>query len=141
MTNADELPGRSGSELSEAKDAAVEPPSSGLDSQGAVQDDNVADMATSESSQDEDAEGEADADYEFETAPPAESNAQEAESSSEEEPRRSLKRPASAEDDDYMMNNPELYGLRRSVRSPYIPYKSTQLISSDRAVLDQTVVW
>ncbi|KAJ9647797.1 ATP-dependent DNA helicase Hrp3 [Coniosporium apollinis] len=117
VTNADELPGRSGSELSEAKDAAVEPPSSGLDSQGAVQDDNVADMATSESSQDEDAEGEADADYEFETAPPAESNAQEAESSSEEEPRRSLKRPASAEDDDYMMNNPELYGLRRSGRA------------------------
>jgi len=75
-------------------------------------------MVTSESSHTEDAEGSEDADYDAETpAAAAQSDAMD-DASSDEVSSRPRKRKASVEDDSYMMKDPELYGLRRSVRLP-----------------------
>lgn len=70
------------------------------------------------SSQDEDAMGSDDAEYDIEdTLPPTiQLSAPEMRSTSEPST-TSSKRKGSFEDDDYMLNDPELYGLRRSVRS------------------------
>ncbi|KAL9580649.1 MAG: hypothetical protein Q9212_004368 [Teloschistes hypoglaucus] len=72
----------------------------------------------SESSPDEDAMGSDDAEYDIEdTLPPTiQLSAPEMRSTSEPST-TSSKRKASLEDDDYMLNDPELYGLRRSVES------------------------
>ena len=68
------------------------------------------------SSQDEDALGSDDADYEIESPlPPTIQVTRDALSSSDDS-RRPSKRKAGIEEDEYIMNNPELYGIRRSVR-------------------------
>ena len=69
-----------------------------------------------DSSQDEDAVGSDDVDYAAEIDPPTVLVTHESRSTSEDSQRTS-KRKATAEDDDYIMNNPELYGIRRSVRT------------------------
>lgn len=117
VTNASDLSSRSGSELSEAKDGPpAEAPSSGADSQGLTLDGDTANMVTSESSHTEDADGSEDAEYDAETPAPAQSDAGREDPPSEESSARSRKRKASINDDDYMLQDPELYGLRRSVR-------------------------
>jgi chromodomain-helicase-DNA-binding protein 1 len=115
VTNIDDMSSRSDSELSDIKDPIVEGPSSDEDSQGKSYDVEMADRVTSESSEDEDAEGEADGDYDSETPPPAQLNTGRACSSTSQDSRRPSKRKASVEDDEYITQNPELYGLRRSV--------------------------
>ena len=59
--------------------------------------------------------GSDDGDFEMDSPIPAEHGALETRSSSEES-RRPPKRKAGIEDDEDIMNNPELYGIRRSVR-------------------------
>ena len=66
------------------------------------------------SSEDEDALGSEDADYEIEDAAMDMDAVQESQSSSQDS-RRSLKRKSTAQEEDYMRNDPELYGIRRSV--------------------------
>ena len=78
----------------------------------------------SSSSEDEDALGSEDADYEMEDATMDVDDAQDAQSSSQDS-RRSLKRKSMTQEEDYIKNDPELYGIRRSV--------------SDVGVLFQTV--
>lgn len=69
-----------------------------------------------ESSHDEDAIGSDDADYDMETpAAPDPTITLGDDASSSEDSRRYAKRKVGVEHDDHMMNNPELYGLRRSV--------------------------
>ncbi|KAI4276736.1 MAG: hypothetical protein L6R38_005581 [Xanthoria sp. 2 TBL-2021] len=73
---------------------------------------------TSESSHDEDAVGSDDADFELDNSPPPalQQPTRHTRSSSETSSRLG-KRKASGEDDDFMLADPELYGLRRSGRA------------------------
>ncbi|KAF4307285.1 SNF2-related protein [Botryosphaeria dothidea] len=114
VTNADDEDAPSESELSDPTNRAGAPISLGSDDQSPVHDeDNDVDA---ESSHSEDAEGSEDGDYESET-PLAQSDDQEVDRSSSEDSQRPRKRKASVEDDEYITQNPELYGLRRSGRA------------------------
>ena len=102
------------SDLSEA----IEPPTTTLSSQAGGQDDfdnGEECRMNSEQSNDEDAAGSDDADYDMETSPPAEVGVPRYDRSSSQDSRKALKRKVGLENDEYIMNNPELYGLRRSV--------------------------
>ena len=68
-----------------------------------------------DSSHNDDAAGSEDADYDVETPPPVEVHTVRDERSTSQDSRRPAKRKAGLEDDEHIMNNPELYGLRRSV--------------------------
>ncbi|KAF2748148.1 hypothetical protein M011DRAFT_499340 [Sporormia fimetaria CBS 119925] len=70
-----------------------------------------------EFSEDADAEGEPDGDYTSDDAVDDQPRLERAQSSSSEESIRPTKRKASAEVDEFMAQNPELYGLRRSGRA------------------------
>jgi len=88
-----------------------------------------------ESSNNDDAAGSEDADYDMETTPPLEAGYGREERSLSQESRRPAKRKAGLEDDEHIMNNPELYGLRRSVSRP--PLANQSCINEEiRAVLD-----
>lgn len=80
-------------------------------------DDAIHGMATSESEDEEDADGEVDADFEVETPPTAPTGGMRPDRSVSEESLRPAKRKAGVDDDEHMKENPELYGLRRSVRN------------------------
>jgi len=116
VTNADDISRHSDTELSDAKDAIAEDVSSSDEAQEDGYNGNAQDYAMSDSSEDVDAEGEPDADYESETPPPVQRDASRSRTSSSEESRRPSKRKASGDYVD-MNQNPDLYGLRRSVGS------------------------
>ncbi|KAF2002774.1 hypothetical protein P154DRAFT_544173 [Amniculicola lignicola CBS 123094] len=116
MTAADALSAHSDSDLSDAKAAIAEDPSSDEDAPGEDEDEPDAMEVDSSSSEDMDAEGEPDGDYDSETPPPAEKDTGRARSSTSQESGRS-KRKASVEEEEFMEQNPELYGLRRSGRA------------------------
>jgi chromodomain-helicase-DNA-binding protein 1 len=79
-------------------------------------DDAIHDMATSDIDDEEDAPGEEDADFDEETPPPEAANHLRQDSSSSEGSLRPGKRKNEMiDDEEYMKQNPELYGLRRSV--------------------------
>lgn len=80
--------------------------------------DAIHDMATSEMDEDEDAPGEEDEDYDADTPPTGPSNGMRHDRSLSEESMRPGKRKPDldVDDEEYMKENPELYGLRRSVR-------------------------
>ncbi|KAM0723058.1 hypothetical protein Q7P37_001257 [Cladosporium fusiforme] len=85
--------------------------------QEASDDDAMQDMATSEVDEEDEGPEEQDADFDEETPPPdAENGMRHDESSSEEEVRSGTRRVA-VDDEQYMKQNPELYGLRRSGRA------------------------
>ncbi|KAL8738090.1 MAG: hypothetical protein Q9181_001076 [Wetmoreana brouardii] len=89
---------------------------------------NTYESTGSEPLQDEDAIGSDDAEYEMEDAllPTVQSNPHDSRSSSETSS-NSRKRKGSFEDEEFMMNDPELYGLRRSARAR----PSRRVIESD----------
>ena len=68
-----------------------------------------------ESSQDEDAVGSDDPDYDMATPPTGNAGSHGDDRSSSQDSPRQKKRKAGPEHEDYMLSNPELYGLRRSV--------------------------
>lgn len=70
-----------------------------------------------ESSQDEDAVGSDDPDYDMATPPTGNAGPYRDDRSSSQDSPRQRKRKAGPEHEDYMLNDPELYGLRRSVSS------------------------
>ncbi|KAK3088983.1 ATP-dependent DNA helicase Hrp3, partial [Teratosphaeriaceae sp. CCFEE 6253] len=82
----------------------------------ASDDDAIHDMATSEMNEDDDAPGEEDADYDAESPPP-EAGMQRDRSLSEESTRPGKRKSEEVDDDDFIKQNPELYGLRRSGRA------------------------
>lgn len=108
----------SDSDLSDTNEPAAAAPSSDVDAPGEEydDDDNEPAAADSDSSDDVDAEGEPDGDYDSDSPPSEHAPSSPAQSVSSQESSRPLKRKASADKDDYMTQNPELYGLRRSVR-------------------------
>ncbi|KXL48029.1 hypothetical protein M433DRAFT_63456 [Acidomyces richmondensis BFW] len=74
-------------------------------------------MATSEMEEDEDAPGEYDEDYDMETAAAEASDGMRHDRSSSEERPRPGKRKSEMDDESHILQNPELYGLRRSGRA------------------------
>lgn len=112
--NAAITPG-SESDLSEATDPHTitnsSPHPSRQDDGGVNFDQNT----NTESLHEEDAVGSDDADYNLETPPLADLGSPRDARSSSQDSQRNGKRKAGAEHDDFMLNNPELYGLRRSV--------------------------
>ena len=109
---------RSESELSDVGDIPTTTISPTTEQQDEVHSDDNAihDMATSELDEEEDAPSEDDADFDEETPPPDEADAMRLDRSSSEDSLRPGKRKADVVDDEqYMKQNPELYGLRRSV--------------------------
>ena len=87
----------------------------GAQHQEASEDDAIHDMATSELEEDEEDGEEKDADFDEETPPPEGTNGLRHDGSSSEDDVRSGKRKATVDDEAFMKQNPELYGLRRSV--------------------------
>lgn len=72
--------------------------------------------AGAESSDNDDNNASDDADFDMEDSPaPSQSDAPQDETSTSNSSRRAPKRKAGADEDDYIRENPELYGLRRSV--------------------------
>lgn len=110
------IPSESDSELSEA----IDPPNTILSSLPHGDERDAEDTYTpddSASSHDQDAIGSDDADYDMEGSPAVEAPVRDTSSPSQTSSRLG-KRKASVEEEDFMGKNPELYGLRRSVRSP-----------------------
>jgi len=106
----------SDSDMSHTHEDAAAEPASDVDAPGEDDDEDVEMAQDSGSSDDVDAEGEADGDYNSESPPPEQAESDDARSSVSQDSRRPSKRKASPEGDDYITQNPELYGLRRSVR-------------------------
>jgi chromodomain-helicase-DNA-binding protein 1 len=108
----------SDSDLSDAQEPAAIDPSSDIDAPGDEYDDDDDDAAAavSDSSADVDADGEPDGDYDSESPPSEHAPSSRARSLSSQGSPRPLKRKASEDKDNYITQNPELYGLRRSVR-------------------------
>src|SRR5947207_11355108 len=76
------------------------------------------DDSSAASSDDDQQAGSDDAEYDLETPPAVDADISRHERSSSPESRRPAKRKAGGlEDDEHILNNPELYGLRRSVCS------------------------
>lgn len=124
--SADEAPNdyRSESDLSEFNETAAVPlrdsasppqsPAAHESSEDAEAEPDLNDHI--ESSEDE-AQASDDADYDIEESPaPSQSDANRESRSTSQDSRRAPKRKAVVEEDDYIRENPELYGLRRSVR-------------------------
>lgn len=109
-------PRRSESEISDTNDFPTAMDSPDAANEGMFSDDDaVHDMATSELDEDEDAPGEEDADFDMESPRPRQDDAHAHDRSSSEPSSRPGKRKADVDDEEYMKQNPELYGLRRSV--------------------------
>jgi chromodomain-helicase-DNA-binding protein 1 len=111
-------PPRSESELSDLNDLPTTNVSSATPPEQIEpsDDDAIHDMATSELDEDEDAEGEADADFDDESPPPQPAGGMRHDRSPSEDSIRPGKRKMEIDDEEeYMKQNPELYGLRRSV--------------------------
>lgn len=80
-----------------------------------------ADPESDESSNDGDNNASDDADFDMEESPaPSQSDGHQDQRSSSNDSRRVPKRKAVNEEDDYIRENPELYGLRRSVCLPML---------------------
>lgn len=109
-----EQPTRSESELSDLHD--LPPVQNHAIEHGPSDDDAIHDMATSEMDEDDDAPGEDDADFEAESPRAEPTNGMRHDRSPSEESLRPGKRKPDVDDEEYMKQNPELYGLRRSVR-------------------------
>jgi chromodomain-helicase-DNA-binding protein 1 len=116
---SDSSPRRAGSEspLSDVNDLPTTT-ASHIDehTQDGSDDDAMQDMATSEVEEEDEVVEEQDADFDEETPPPEGTNGMRHDDSSSEEEVRSGKRRGAVDDEQYMKQNPELYGLRRSVR-------------------------
>ena len=69
-----------------------------------------------DSSQEEDALGSEDPDFDSETPPPRERASPRDDRSTSQDSPRQRKRKLGTEDEEHILDNPELYGLRRSVR-------------------------
>ncbi|KAF2272566.1 uncharacterized protein EI97DRAFT_452925 [Westerdykella ornata] len=109
------------------------------DAPGEILDEREAMAIESSSSEDDDALGEPDGDYDSETPPPQQDDSRPSSSSSQQS-RRSLKRKLSTEVEEYITKNPELYGLRRSVRGPNSPLESRLTIPQGRARPNRRIV-
>lgn len=111
----DRLTSGSESDLSDPLDAPNAPTSSSQIKDLEADHSSSEGRTNPDSSHEDDAVGSDDGDFDMETPPPAKPSEAPDELSSSEESHKQGKRKAGVEQDQHMMNNPELYGLRRSV--------------------------
>lgn len=115
VINAEAVASESESDLSEIIDShSARPLSTSNGALGFAGNEDTNHTET-ESSNNDDAAGSEDAEYDMETPPLLDGGEGREERSLSQESRRPAKRKAGLEDDEHIMNNPELYGLRRSV--------------------------
>ncbi|KAH7388799.1 chromodomain helicase-like protein [Pyrenochaeta sp. MPI-SDFR-AT-0127] len=117
VTSANSPSEHSDSDLSDAKEPVAADQASDADAPGEEYDEDEEIAVASDSSEDVDAEGEPDGDYDSDSPPSEQAESDRARSSISQESTRPPKRKASDERDDYITQNPELYGLRRSGRA------------------------
>lgn len=103
------------SDLSEATDIPNPPTTILNNEQNDDRENEQMRVSEDESSQDEDALGSDDPDYDMATPPTGNAGSHGDDRSSSQDSPRQRKRKAGPEHEDYMLNDPELYGLRRSV--------------------------
>ena len=117
----------SDSDLSDAIDIPNVSPPYGNGGERAENGEDEEQMSDAESSHDEDAMGSDDPDYDMAT-PPAQNGGSigDARSSSQESPQQRKRKTGGVEQDDFMLNDPELYGLRRSVSLLCLPPASAR---------------
>lgn len=134
---------RSDSDLSDLNDIPTTTlsPTTGPADEPPSDDDAIHDMATSELDEDEDAPGEEDADFDEETPPPGHADRMDVDGSESESSSRPGKRKAEVDDEELMKQNPELYGLRRSVGTNAAGRSIQLLTFLHRAVQDLPVAW
>ncbi|ORY62103.1 P-loop containing nucleoside triphosphate hydrolase protein [Pseudomassariella vexata] len=132
---------QSDSDLSEVNETVViaQPPSPSGYHHDSDEDAN-ADLHTpdvAESSANEDVDASDDADFDVESPVPSNSDGGQRDRSASNDSRRAPKRKVAAvEEDEYIMANPELYGLRRSTR----PTKQSKIVDSDDDGSDSDVL-
>lgn len=116
MTN-DDAPYESDSDLSDIQAPAVGPsPSSTTSERRQSEEFGNQDISSSESSEPENQDGSDDGDFDMEESPAAaQHTSARHDRSTSPDSRRPTKRKMGFEDDEHIMANPELYGLRRSV--------------------------
>lgn len=120
FTTHDRLTSGSESDLSDPADAPIAPTSFSQDNNQDADRTKREETINTDSSHENDAIGSDDGDFDIETPPPAKPDIASNELSSSEESHKYGKRKTGVEQDEHMMNNPELYGLRRSVIRPSI---------------------
>lgn len=120
FTTHDRLTSGSESDLSDPADAPVAPTSFSQDNNRDADHTGREETVNTDSSHENDAIGSDDGDFDIETPPPAKPEMALDELSSSEESHKYGKRKTVVEQDEHMINNPELYGLRRSVNPPLI---------------------
>lgn len=120
FTTHDHLTSGSESDLSDPADAPIAPTSFSQDDNQDAARTRREESVNTDSSREDDAIGSDDGDFDIETPPPAKPDMASNELSSSEESLKYGKRKTGVEQDEHMMNNPELYGLRRSVIPPLI---------------------
>lgn len=135
VINAEAVASDSESDLSDIVDPSNPRGLSSLNGRLGFSGNNDTNNINAESSNDDDGAGSEDADYDMETPPPLEGGTAREERSLSHDSRRPAKRKAGLEDDEHIMNNPELYGLRRSVSRPTVKIKSFGTNVDTRAVL------
>lgn len=118
--NHDRLTSGSESDLSDPADAPIAPTSFIQDHNQDADRTRRGLTANTDTSNENDAIGSDDGDFDVETPPPAKPDMALDELSSSEESHKNGKRKTGVEQDEHMMNNPELYGLRRSVIPPSV---------------------
>ncbi len=106
---------QSESDLSEALDTPNAPGTFPNSEQNDVGKNGQMRVSDDESLQDEDAVGSDDPDYDMATPPTGNAGSPGGDHSSSQDSPRQRKRKAGPEHEDYILNDPELYGLRRSV--------------------------
>lgn len=137
---ADSPSEHSDSDLSDANEPAVIDAASDADAPGEEYDEDEHIVAASDSSADVDAEGEPDGDYDSDSPPSEQAESDGAQSSMSHDSQRPPKRKASAEKEDYITQNPELYGLRRSVRDGRASYVQKLTVTQGRARPSRRIV-
>lgn len=111
----DRITSSSESDLSDPADAPNAPTSSSLVKDQDADHTSHEETMNTDSSHEDDAIGSDDGDFDIETPPLAKPDVACDELSSSEDSQKHGKSKTGAEQEDHMMNNPELYGLRRSV--------------------------
>lgn len=106
----------SDSDLSEVIDIPSAPPQFGDGGERPEEDEEDEDMSDADVSPEDDAVGSDDPDYDMVT-PPLQNggSVRDARSTSQESPQQRKRKTGGVDHDDFMLNDPELYGLRRSV--------------------------
>lgn len=115
VINAEELVSDTDSDLSDIHESNNLPAKNSTNGTLRFDGNEFVDRMDMESSNQDDVDASEDGDYDLETPEQVNADGEREGRSTSQESRRPAKRKAGVEDDEHIINNPELYGLRRSV--------------------------